>query len=241
MTLINHGRRLAHHQTLGQGPGIVFCGGYRSDMTGNKALALEAFAKSRGRAYLRFDYSGHGQSDGDFPELGIADWFSDVQAALSLTQGPQIVVGSSMGGWLALLLARARPELVRALVLIAPAPDFTADALYPSFTEAERSALETDGLIRRFSAYAPDPYIFSKALIDQGAQNLVLRSPLSLSMPVRILQGTADTDVPQETALRLLAHATGPDIRLTLVKDADHRFSAPACLKLIEAAVDELS
>lgn len=237
--MINNGHRLAFHQTDGEGPGVIFLGGYRSDMTGTKAIALQDWAERQGRAFLRFDYSGHGQSEGAFETLGIADWLSDAKAALARTQGPQILVGSSMGGWLSLLLARDLPERVRALVLIAPAPDFTQDSLLPSLTHQEREDLGTKGLIHRPSAYADFPYIFSRALIQQGAQNLVLRAPLSLP-PTRILHGTADVDVPQEVPLRLLAHATG-DLRLTLVKGADHRFSSPDCLRLIEQAVEELS
>lgn len=237
--MINHGRRLAFHQTPGQGPGVIFLGGYRSDMGGTKALALQAWAEARGRTFLRFDYSGHGASEGPFETLGIGDWLSDAKAALGLTQGPQILVGSSMGGWLSLLLARDCPDRVKALVLIAPAPDFTHDALLPSLSQQERDDLGTKGVIHRASAYADFPYVFSRALITQGAQNLVLRAPLTLP-PTRILHGTADADVPQEVPLRLLAHATG-DLRLTLVKDADHRFSSPDCLKLIEEAVTELS
>ena len=235
--MINNGRRLAFHQTAGQGPGVIFLGGYRSDMTGTKAVALQAWAEAQGRPFLRFDYSGHGQSEGRFEDLGIADWLSDAQAALALTEGPQILVGSSMGGWLSLLLAKHCPERVRALVLIAPAPDFTHDSVLPSLTQAEREDLGTKGLILRPSAYSDFPYIFSRALIAQGAENLVLRSPLSLPQ-TRILHGTADEDVPQNVPLRLLAHATG-DIRLTLVKGADHRFSSPDCLALIEATVAE--
>lgn len=237
--MINNGNRIAYHQTEGQGPGVVFLGGYRSDMTGTKALALQAWAERHARAFLRFDYSGHGASEGTFETLGIADWLSDAKAALTLTQGPQILVGSSMGGWLSLLLAREVPERVKALVLIAPAPDFTHDSLLPSLTQAERDDLGMKGVIHRPSAYSDFPYIFSRALIAQGAENLVLRTPLSLP-PTRILHGTADTDVPQEVPLRLLSHATG-DIRLTLVKGADHRFSSPDCLALIEKAVAELS
>ncbi|NBZ89428.1 alpha/beta hydrolase [Stagnihabitans tardus] len=237
--MIHNGRRIAHHQTAGQGPGVIFLGGYRSDMTGTKALALQAWAEARGRAFLRFDYSGHGASEGVFETLGISDWLSDAKAALSLTEGPQILVGSSMGGWLSLLLAREVPDRVKALVLIAPAPDFTHDSLLPSLTQAEREALGTTGVIHRPSAYADFPYIFSRALISQGAENLVLRAPLALP-PTRILHGTADVDVPQDVPLRLLAHATG-DLRLTLVKDADHRFSSPDCLGLIESTVDSMS
>ena len=234
------GRLLAYHQTTGIGSGVIFLGGYRSDMGGTKAVALEAWAKARGRAFLRFDYGGHGGSGGDFTELGIADWFDDARAALNLTQGPQVLVGSSMGGWLALLLARACPDRIAGLIGIAAAPDFTEDSLLPSLTVAERAAMDRVGLIKRPSGYSDGPYIFTQRLIDQGRANLVLRAPLALPFPTRFLQGTADTDVPVAVAQRLFDHASGPDIRLTLVKGADHRFSTPDCLALIESNLDEI-
>ena len=234
------GRLLAYHQTTGIGSGVIFLGGYRSDMGGTKAVALEAWAKARGRAFLRFDYGGHGGSGGDFTELGIADWFDDAGAALNLTQGPQVLVGSSMGGWLALLLARACPERIAGLIGIAAAPDFTEDSLLPSLTVVERAAMDRVGLIERPSGYSDGPYIFTQRLIDQGRANLVLRAPLALPFPTRFLQGTADTDVPVAVAQRLFDHAIGPDIRLTLVKGADHRFSTPDCLALIESNLDEI-
>jgi pimeloyl-ACP methyl ester carboxylesterase len=234
------GRLLAYHQTTGIGSGVIFLGGYRSDMGGTKAVALEAWAKARGRAFLRFDYGGHGGSGGDFTELGIADWFDDARAALNLTQGPQVLVGSSMGGWLALLLARACPERIAGLIGIAAAPDFTEDSLLPSLTVVERAAMDRVGLIERPSGYSDGPYIFTQRLIDQGRANLVLRAPLALPFPTRFLQGTADTDVPVAVAQQLFDHASGPDIRLTLVKGADHRFSTPDCLALIESSLDEI-
>ena len=234
------GRLLAYHQTTGIGSGVIFLGGYRSDMGGTKAVALEAWAKARGRAFLRFDYGGHGGSGGDFTELGIADWFDDARAALNLTQGPQVLVGSSMGGWLALLLASACPDRIAGLIGIAAAPDFTEDSLLPSLTAAERADMARVGRIERPSGYADGPYIFTQRLIDQGRANLVLRAPLALPFPTRFLQGTADTDVPVAVAQRLFDHASGPDIRLTLVKGADHRFSTPDCLALIESNLDEI-
>lgn len=235
------GRRIAYHQSPGTGPGVIFLGGYRSDMGGTKALALEAWARAQGRAFLRFDYSGHGESSGDFNGLGIGDWFQDAAAALSLTTDKQVLVGSSMGGWMALLLARAFPDRVAGLVGIAAAPDFTEDSLAESLTEVERQDMTLLGRIERPSAYSPEPYVFTRILMEQGRKHLVLRDPLDLPFPSRFLQGTVDEDVSQDVALRLLAHATGPDIRLTLVKGADHRFSSPECLRLIEEAVTQVS
>jgi pimeloyl-ACP methyl ester carboxylesterase len=235
------GRRIAHHRTPGRGPGVVFLGGFRSDMEGTKALHLEAWARRAGRAFLRFDYSGHGRSSGRFEDGAIGDWAADATAAIeALTEGPQILVGSSMGGWIALLLARARPERIAGLVGIAAAPDFTA-TMEATFTEADRRGLADLGRIEQPSDYAPEPYVFTRRLFEDGRRNLVLGTPLHLPFPVRLLQGTADADVDVAVALRLLDHATGPDIRLTLVKDADHRFSSPPCLALLEASLEELS
>jgi len=234
------GRRLAYTRTPGARPGVVFLHGLKSDMEGTKAVALEAWAVAQGHAFLRFDCSGHGKSDGTFEEGAIGDWFEDARAAITqLTEGPQIVVGSSMGGWLALLLAREIPERIAGLVTIAAAPDFTEDGYWASFDEAARNALETQGYVDVPSEYGA-PYRITRRLIEEGRNRLVLRAPLSLPFPVRMLQGTADTAVPYDWAVRLLAHAEGVDIRLTLVKGADHRFSEPAELRLIEAAVAEV-
>lgn len=234
------GRRIAYHRTPGQGPGVVFLGGFKSDMTGTKALYLQDWAEAQGRAFLRFDYSGHGQSSGDFLDGAIGDWAADAIATIAaLTEGPQVLVGSSMGGWIALLVARALPARVAGLVGIAAAPDFTEDSMWAQFTDAQRAEL-AQGQVALPSDYADSPYIITRRLIEDGRQQLVLRSPLSLPFPVRLLQGTADVDVPPSVALRLLDHATGPDLRLTLVKDADHRFSTPDCLALIAASIAEV-
>ena len=222
-------------------PGILFLGGFRSDMEGTKALYLQDWARADGRAFVRFDYSGHGVSDGRFLDGCIGDWAGDARAVLdAVTTGPQILVGSSMGGWIALLLARATPRAVAGLVGIAAAPDFTEDSMWANATPAQRSRLMADGQIETPSEYSADPYIITRRLIEDGRKQLVLRRPLNLPMPVRLLQGTADVDVPPSVALRLLDHATGPDIRLTLVKGADHRFSTPGCLGLIGQTVAHL-
>lgn len=236
------GRRIAYDRTQGAGPGVVFLGGFKSDKDGTKALALEAWAKARGRAFLRFDYSGHGQSSGDFLDGSIGDWLADARAVVEgLTEGPQVLVGSSMGGWISLLLARALPGRVGGLVTVAAAPDFTEDLMWAGFSDAQRRALAEAGQVALPSDYSDAPYVVTRRLIEDGRRHLVLQSPLQLPFPVRFLQGTADADVPVAVAQRLLDHAEGPDIRLTLVKGADHRFSTPACLRLIEAAVDEVS
>lgn len=236
------GRQLAYHQTKGAGPGVVFLGGYKSDMTGTKAAHLQAWAEATGRAFLRFDYSGHGQSSGRFEDGGIGDWFADARAIIAgLTTGPQVLVGSSMGGWISLLVARAVPERVAGLVGVAAAPDFTEDLMWGSYSEAQKALLHSQGWLAEPSEYSDSPYIITKTFLDDGANYLVLRGPLNLPFPVRLLQGTADVDVPPAVALRLMDHADSPDLRLTLVKGADHRFSTPACLDLIVRAIAEVS
>jgi len=230
-------RRIAYHQTAGRGPGVVFLGGFKSDMEGTKAIHLEAWAGAQGRSFLRLDYSGHGQSSGEFTEGSIGAWPEDAHAVIeAVCDGPQVLVGSSMGGWIALLLAKRMPERITGLVGIAAAPDFTEDSMWAAFSDAQKTEMADTGQIALPSEYG-DPYIISQKLITDGRRQLVLRDPLALPFPVRLLQGTADADVETSVALRLLDHATGDDIRLTLVKGADHRFSTPDCLALIEAAI----
>lgn len=235
------GRRIAYHRRPGRGPGVVFLGGFKSDMEGTKALFLQDWAERQGRAFLRFDYSGHGQSSGDFLDGCIGDWAEDARAVIdALTDGPQVLVGSSMGGWIALLMARALPHRLAALVGIAAAPDFTEDSMWAGFDEAQRHALAQDGQVALPSEYSDDPYVITRRLIEDGRNHLVLRAPLTLPFPVRLLQGSADADVPPAVALRLFDHAQGPDLRLTLVKGADHRFSSPECLDLLARTLNEL-
>lgn len=233
-------RTIAFHQRQGAGPGVVFLGGLKSDMQGSKALHLEDWAKRTGRAFLRFDYSGHGESSGTFTDGCIGDWAEDVEAAIiTLTEGPQILVGSSMGGWQALLFARRHPDLVAGMVGIAAAPDFTEDGMWDDWTEAQKAELVETGQVALPSDYG-EPYIITRRMIEDGRKQLVLRSPLVIDAPVRLLQGTADADVDMSVALRLLAHMEGPDIRLELVKGADHRFSDAYCLSRIEAAIEDV-
>ncbi|MEM9428514.1 MAG: alpha/beta hydrolase [Pseudomonadota bacterium] len=246
-----HLRRLAYHRiaaapardvTLpGRPPGIVFLGGFRSDMTGTKAVFLQDWAGARGLGFVRFDYSGHGQSSGAFEDGAIGDWADDALDVLeALTDGPQILVGSSMGGWIALLLARARPDRVHALVGIAAAPDFTEDAMWAQFDAEQRRALTEAGAVELPSEYADEPYVITRRLIEEGRDRLVLRTPLPLPMPVRLLHGTADADVEVAVPLRLLAHADAADMRLTLVKGADHRFSSAEALALLGQTIENL-
>lgn len=231
-------RQIAYVQTKGKGPGVIFLGGFKSDMTGNKALHLETWAQRTGNTFLRFDYSGHGQSNGHFEDGAISDWFEDALAVLELTDGPQVLVGSSMGGWISLLVARHMPQKIAGLVTIAAAPDFTEDKIWSGFSPQQRDTLEAAGKVELPSEYSEDPYVITRRLIEDGRQHLIFPTPLELPFPVRFLQGTADVDVKPSVALRLLEHAQGPDIRLNLIKSADHRFSNTECLALIEQSVE---
>ncbi len=216
------------------GPGIVFCGGFRSDMTGTKAVALEMAARERGRACLRFDYYAHGRSSGAFSRGSIGRWLDDTLAALdTLTEGPQILVGSSMGGWLATLAALARPQRCAGLVLIAPALDFTEALMWAQMTPEQRARLEREGVLTEPSHYADQPYEYHLHLIREGRRHLLLDQSMALPCPVRILQGMQDPDVPWQHALRTIEAFAGGDTRLTLLKDGDHRLSRPQDIALL--------
>ena len=235
------GRRIAWRRVSGAGPGVVFLGGFRSDMTGTKASFLDAWARARGQAFLRFDYTGHGASSGDFRDGAIGEWTRDAHDALArLTEGPQVLVGSSMGGWIALLLAQRMPGRVAGLVGVSAAPDFTEDGMWAGMDAEARERLARDGEVAVPSDYGDEPYPITRRLIEEGRANLVLRAPLDLPFPVRLLHGSADRDVPLAVALRLFGHATAADMSLTVVKDADHRFSAPENLELIARTLEEI-
>lgn len=234
------GRKIAYHLTDGSAPAVVFLGGFKSDMGGTKAVFLEDWARRQGRAFLRFDYSGHGDSAGRFEDGCIGDWAEDARVVIeALTVGPQLLVGSSMGGWISLLLARALPQRVAGLVTIAAAPDFTERGFWAGFSPDQRAALTATGRVELPSEYGA-PLVLTRRLIEDGRDHLILDRPLSLPFPVRMLQGTADADVPMSWALDLLDHAEGEDLRLTLVKGADHRFSSPDCLDLIVRTIEEI-
>jgi len=230
------GEQIAWRATDGAGPTVVWLGGFRSDMTGTKAQALADWAMARGRAYVRFDYFAHG----DFSQGTVTRWRADVLAVLDrLTTGPLILVGSSMGGWLACLAALARPERVAGLVLVAPAADFTERLLWAGMDAAARRAVEDDGVWLRPSQYG-DPYPISRALIEDGARWSILPGPVGITAPVRILQGGADPDVPWRHALALAEAIEGPDVIFTLVKDGDHRLSRPQDIARLIAAVEDV-
>jgi pimeloyl-ACP methyl ester carboxylesterase len=232
---------LAYCATSGAGPGIVFLGGYGSDMTGTKATALEDAAKARGRAFLRLDYRGHGQSEGKFTDGTIGTWFADALAVFdAVTEGPQIVVGSSMGGWMALLLARARPDKVKALVGIAAAPDFTTRLMSEELSPEQRETLLRDGILYRPSEYG-DPMPITLKLVQDGANHLLLDRPIAFAGPVRLLHGQADPDVPWQYSLKVAERIAGGDVRTILIKDGDHRLSRPQDLALLIQTIDELA
>ncbi|HEX9808439.1 MAG TPA: alpha/beta hydrolase [Alphaproteobacteria bacterium] len=222
-------------------PGVMFLGGFMSDMTGTKATWLEGFAASAGLPYLRFDYSGHGTSGGAFEDGTIGGWLGDALDVLDrLTEGPQVLVGSSMGGWLALLAARERPARIRGVVGVAAAPDFTEEIVPSELTAAERETLMREGVVRKESPYGDAPYAFTRRLIEEGRAHLILRGPVAVDCPVRLLHGTADTDVAWETALALMRRIAAADVAVTLIKDGDHRLSRPADLARIGNAVMEV-
>jgi pimeloyl-ACP methyl ester carboxylesterase len=241
-----HGGRLAYRRIAAPPgasarPGIVFLGGFASDMGGTKATALAAHCRARGLALLRFDYRGHGASSGRFADGTIGAWCEDALAALDgLTQGPQILVGSSMGGWIMLLLAIARPERVAGLVGIASAPDFTERLVRPVLTPAQAALLAERGRIEVPSEYGP-PLVITAALLEEGRRHGLLDRPLPFGAPVRLLHGLADRDVPWTLSQAILERLDGDDVVLTLIKDGDHRLSRPQDLARLLAAVDELA
>ncbi|MBP2548347.1 pimeloyl-ACP methyl ester carboxylesterase [Neorhizobium galegae] len=228
------------------GPVLVWLGGYRSDMTGTKAVEMDALAGELGLAALRLDYSGHGQSGGEFRKGTISRWLEESLAAIATLAAREIIlVGSSMGGWIAL---RAVAELkrspaapkVRGMVLIAPAPDFTSALIEPALGEAERRSLEERGYFEEHSEYSPEPNIFTRDLIEDGRQNRVLTGIIETGCPVHILQGMQDTDVPYRHALTLVEHLPADDVVLTLVRDGDHRLSRPQDIERMRAAIKAL-
>jgi pimeloyl-ACP methyl ester carboxylesterase len=225
----------------GGAPGIVFLGGFKSDMTGTKASRLDEICHAQGLGFLRFDYSGHGESSGDFLDGTISRWFADALAAFDrLTEGPQILVGSSMGGWIMLLLALARPERIEGLIGVAPAPDFTEELIWRTLSEHERAKLLRDGKLEQPSDYSPEPYVITRALIEDGRKNLLLGGAIPIAAPVRLLHGLNDRDVPHEISLRLQARLAAQDVVVELIKDGDHRLSRPQDLARLGAAVAEL-
>lgn len=238
---LENGEKLAYHHSVGKGPGVVFLGGFMSDMTGTKATALESHVSMSGHGFTRFDYAGHGASDGAFRDGTIGRWKEDALAVLDeVADGPQILIGSSMGGWIALLCALARPEKVKGLILIAPAPDFTEKLMWPDFSDAEKALIQSLGYIEQPSDYGDEPYVITKALIEDGRDHLLLDKPIALDIPVRILHGMKDVDVPYQLSFDLIEALTSTDVVLTLVKSGDHRLSDEDDIARLNMTVDML-
>lgn len=239
-------RRIAYARRHGR-PGagraaLVFLGGFRSDMAGSKAAFLDAHCAANGLGLLRFDYSGHGQSGGAFTDGTIGRWAAEAIALIDAqTEGKLVLVGSSMGGWIMLLAALARPQRVAGLIGIAAAPDFTETLIWDRLDAASRARLERDGKLVEDSQYSDDPTIITRGLIEEGRRHLLLAAPIGIHCPVRLLHGMADPDVPYQVSLQLAERLETDDVRVTLVKDGDHRLSREQDLALLGQAVDELA
>lgn len=234
------GERLAWRRVAGEGPTVVWLSGYRSDMAGSKAEALAGWAKAKGRNYLRFDYFGHGESSGDFAQGTITRWREDALAVIDeMTEGPLVLVGSSMGGWIACLAALARPQRIAGLTLIAPAPDFTTKLMPTTFPPEALAAIRDAGVWMQPSEYG-DPNPITRALLEDGARWSILDSAVPITAPVRILQGGEDPDVPWRHALELAQAIKSTDVVFSLIKDGDHRLSREQDIARLVAAVDEL-
>jgi pimeloyl-ACP methyl ester carboxylesterase len=233
-------RQVAILRRSGGSPGLFWLGGFRSEMTGSKATALDAFGARRNLAVTRFDYSGHGASGGDFMLGTITRWLDEALAVFATTTGPQVLVGSSMGGWLALLLNRALrargDERVKAIVLIAPAVDMTKDLMLDTFTRKQKKELKDNGVVYEPSDYG-DPYPLTRGLIDDGDSHLMFGKGIATGCPVTILQGAMDRDVPKEHAMKLVQHLLTDPVTLTLIPDGDHRLSREQDIPILEAAV----
>jgi len=237
-----HGTKIAYNRLKGKSPGVVFLGGFMSDKEGGKALALEALCRKEGRAFVRFDYQGHGQSSGKFSDGTIGLWAKDAIAVIdALTEGPQVLVGSSMGGWISMLVAKARPARIKGFVGIAAAPDFTVRMWQDEFDDAIRAEVLAKGYMERPCDYGDDPYTITKALIDDGWRNRVIAGPLHLDMPVRLIQGTEDADVPWQTAQKIAGVLTSDDVEVILVPGGDHRLSRDIDLKRLCRIVSEIT
>ena len=242
----NNARKIAVRAAQGENPGLVWLGGYRSDMIGTKAQALDIWAKANGKACCRHDYSGHGESGGEFRVGTISRWLEESLAVFdAFTSGPQILVGSSMGGWIALrmveeLRKRGDNNRLHGLILIAPAPDFTDQLMWPNLSDVQKHQLETDGLLLEQSECSDQPNIFTKALFDDGKNNLVMKGIIETGCPIHILQGMKDEDVPYQHALKLAEHLPSDKVTMTLVKDGDHRLSREEDIALLIRTIEAM-
>lgn len=232
--------RVAYLADQGRTPTVVFLGGFNSHMRGTKAEALARHCRDAGHAYVRFDYSGHGESDGRFEDATIGAWRTQALAVVDrVTRGPLVLVGSSMGAWIMLLAAAARPRRTAALIGVAAAVDMTERLLRPGLSAAQRAQLQATGMTRIPSAYDPAGYIVTEALLSEGREHLLLGAGVPTDAPLRLLHGTADSDVPWQLSVELMERVAGADVRLHLVKGADHRFSEPQHLQLLMNTLDE--
>ena len=236
--LDRNGTPLAYHHSPGIGPTIVFLPGYASDMSGSKAVAIETWARANGRAFLRFDYAGCGESEGAFEDQTLTSWRDDALAVIdSVIKGPVMLVGSSMGGWIMLLAALARPERVAGLVGIAAAPDFTDWG----FTPEQKMALLSEGRLEEPSIYSPEPTITTRGFWESGEANRLMHGPIDLGVPTRLIHGQRDPDVPWERSIALAGLIRSDDVQTVLVKDGDHRLSRPQDIALILHAIEDVS
>ncbi len=236
---INH--RLAYHLSEGKTPTVIFLGGFKSDMQGGKALALEAFCQQRGQRFIRFDYSGHGQSSGKFTDGTIGSWKNDALTILDTLGGEKnILVGSSMGGWIALLLALARPEKISGLITIAAAPDFTERRIWQQSGEEARKELMEKGIYHAPSCYGEEPYPITRQLVEEGRNHLLMGGTIDVRVPVRLLHGRLDPDVPWQTSAELMEKLASDDVELHVIKNAGHRLSEPNNLQLLCKTLEEL-
>ena len=240
------GQKLAFSQVNGDKniknlPGVVFLSGLKSDKEGTKAIFLSQWAEKNNRDFLRFDYRGHGASSGTFEETSISDWLEDTKSiVLSRTSGPQILVGSSLGGWIALLFAKLYPQKVAGIIGIAAAPDFTAKYTTNNLTQDQRQELKTTGKLSFDSEYFEEPLVITQKLIEDGNQHLILTKKQCIDCPVRLFHGSLDEDVPLSTSINILKSLSSVDIQLQIIKGIDHRFSTAECLELIKETVDRL-
>lgn len=237
------GVSIAYRHRDGEAPGVAWLGGFRSDMLGTKAETLDVWAARTGHAFLRHDYSGHGESGGAFRDGTISGWVAEsLDAFQRFTSGKQILVGSSMGAWIALRmveeLRKAGEDRIAGLILLAPAPDFTVELMEPQLKKSQKQALETKGFFERPSQYGAEPYVYTRALFEDGARNRVMKGPIDTHCPVHILQGLADPDVPHTHALKLVSCMPSDDVTLSLIPDGDHRLSRPQDLDMLLGAVE---
>ena len=243
---IENGQKLAFSQVFGDknrtnSPGVVFLSGLKSDKEGTKAVFLSQWAEKNERDFLRFDYRGHGASSGTFEDTSISDWFDDTKRiVMGLTSGPQILVGSSLGGWISLLFARMFPQKVAGIVGIAAAPDFTVQYANNNLTKAQRQELLSTRKLSFHSEYFDQPLVITQKLIEDGNNNLVLTKEQSIDCPVRLFHGSHDEDVPVSTSIDILKRISSNDMQLQIIKGIDHRFSTPDCLELIQKAVEQV-